>query len=190
MSIKQSVSIEDAIELLNELLILDNNAIGALVANRVPCNELIADHYSVQVEQRNGGFNVGLLGIINGLFGVDEDGWGAITCEFDCGNLIKFRKTSRDDKLARNDHAYNLKELKRAANEACVQAIAKGDLGNNVNWSNLVCTTVRKYIDEDGFYGYEVIIEEADPRNTELQNFIYDVLLRSGFTDIEVITQW
>ncbi len=98
MSLKQSVSVEDAINLLNELLELDAGAIGALVANRVPCNEGIADHYSVQVEQRNGGFNVGLLGIINGLFGIDDDGWGAITCEFDCGNLLKFRRTTTNDK--------------------------------------------------------------------------------------------
>lgn len=98
MSLKQSVSVEDAINLLNELLELDAGAIGALVANRVPCNEGIADHYSVQVEQRNCGFNVGLLGIINGLFGIDDDGWGAITCEFDCGNLLKFRRVTASDK--------------------------------------------------------------------------------------------
>ena len=97
-SIKQSISVEDAINLLNELLVLDNNAVGALVANRVPCNEGIAEHYSVQVEKRNGGFNVGLLGILNGLFGVDGDVWGAITSEFDCGNIIRFRRTSSNDK--------------------------------------------------------------------------------------------
>lgn len=98
MSIKQSVSVEDAIHLLNELLEIDPNAIGALVANRVPCNEGIADHYSVQVEHRNSGFNVGLLGIINGLFGIDDDGWGAIACEFDCGDLLKFRRATDSDK--------------------------------------------------------------------------------------------
>lgn len=98
MTIKKSVSVDDAIYLLNELLEFDPNAIGAMVANRVPCNEYLAEHYSVQVQQLNGGYNIGLLGIINGLFGIDNDGWGAITCEFDCGNLLKFRKVTINDK--------------------------------------------------------------------------------------------
>lgn len=98
MILKQSVSVEDAINLLNELLELDANAIGSLVANRVPCNQGIADHYSVPVEQRNGGFVIGMFGIINGLFGVDDDGWGAIVYDLDCGNLLKFRKATDRDK--------------------------------------------------------------------------------------------
>jgi hypothetical protein len=55
---------------LNGLLLLDRNAIACLIANRVPCNQGLADHPTVQAGAQHGGFHVGLLGILNGLCGV------------------------------------------------------------------------------------------------------------------------
>ena len=75
---KDSITIDETIELLNSMLNADRPATAALVANRVPCNEALADHDTIQVSEQNGGFHVGLLGVINGLFGVDEYGWGPI----------------------------------------------------------------------------------------------------------------
>jgi hypothetical protein len=57
---------------LNELLEIDRPAMGAMIANRVPCNEGLADHPTVQVGKQNGGYHVGMLGILNGLCGIRQ----------------------------------------------------------------------------------------------------------------------
>lgn len=90
---REQVSIDEVIELLNELIALDKPAIAAVLANRVPCNEALAEHPTVQVSTQNDGYHVGLLGIINGMFGVDERGSGFICYEFEDGNLIRFKRT-------------------------------------------------------------------------------------------------
>lgn len=89
------VTPDDAITYLNELVKLDPKAMNALVETRHPCNQALADHPTAQVATSNGGLaSVGLLGILNGLFGVDEDGWGPITANFDNdGALTNFTKT-------------------------------------------------------------------------------------------------
>jgi hypothetical protein len=92
--LRPSVTIDDAIAYLNELAVLDKPAIAALIANRVPCNEQLADHPTVQVGAQNGGFWVGMLGILNGLFGTLDNGWGPITFVFDDeGDLAMFTRT-------------------------------------------------------------------------------------------------
>lgn len=97
MSIKQTVTIDEVITYLDELIALDKPAIVALLANRVPCNEALANHETVQVSAQYGGWHVGLLGLINGLFGIDETNWGPICCEFDdTDDLIRFKRTPPD----------------------------------------------------------------------------------------------
>ena len=69
----------EVVAYLNELLELDRPAIAALVANRVPCNSGLALHPTCQVGCQNGGWYVGLLGVLHGLFGIvavfeDEQG--------------------------------------------------------------------------------------------------------------------
>lgn len=98
MTMNQTISIDDAISYLNDILSIDRPAIAALIANRVPCNEQLAEHPTVQVQPQHGGFHVGLLGILNGMFGVDNLSHGPITVVFEDGNLLRF---------ARTDHAPN-----------------------------------------------------------------------------------
>ena len=77
--LKQTVTIDEVVEYLNSVQEADPLAMRALLCQFVPCNETLADHPTTQV--RSGwpeGYTVGLLGIINGIFGVDDDGWGAI----------------------------------------------------------------------------------------------------------------
>jgi hypothetical protein len=62
------------IDYLNELTKLDKPAMGALISNRVPCNQQFADHPTCQCSSQNDGFYVGLLGILNGLCGIYDDG--------------------------------------------------------------------------------------------------------------------
>lgn len=97
---KEQVTIDEVIELFNELIEIDNPAFGALVANRVPCNEELANHPTVQVGVQNGGYRVGLIGIVNGMFGVDENGYGPIALNFEDSNLVKverFKKVERSE---------------------------------------------------------------------------------------------
>jgi len=99
--IKKSITIEQAIEVLNEAFKLDARTIQWLINNRVPCNAELAGHPTIQVKaiQRRhiyGGepvrYEIGLLGIINGLFGVNENESGYIAAEFDDdGKLIGFK---------------------------------------------------------------------------------------------------
>lgn len=95
---------EKIVNFLNELVEIDKPALAALITNRVPCNEDLADHATVQVMSRNDGFSVGLLGVLNGLCGIYENGYGPIAAEFDEGkipssysNLTKFRVLTPKD---------------------------------------------------------------------------------------------
>lgn len=76
---------------LNELLELDRPAIAALISNRVPCNARLAEHPDVQVGVQHGGFNVGLLGLLNGLCGAREDGYGLIQAIYEGDSPTELR---------------------------------------------------------------------------------------------------
>ena len=93
---KKSISITDVVDLLNEVCETDAEAMAALCNHRVPCSETLADHPTIQVSgvrHDNGSVTdhkVGLIGLINGLFGVDENGWGYFAANFDDDKLTGF----------------------------------------------------------------------------------------------------
>ena len=96
--IKNSVSIEGTVLFLNELLELDANTVSSLFSMRLMCNEDLADHESVQVRQlADNVFQVGMIGILNGLFGSDRHGWGHIAADYDNGKIIRFRLLTDKD---------------------------------------------------------------------------------------------
>ena len=66
------------VRFLEELIDLDADAMSALVAARVPCSAAFVDHLTVQVDLTPERFEVGLLGILNGLCGTFRDGTGAV----------------------------------------------------------------------------------------------------------------
>jgi hypothetical protein len=80
--IKRSVTLEEVLAFLNELTVIDPHAMYALISARVPCNQVLGDHPTVQASGRDGKCEVGFLGVLNGLFGTYEEdplkGWGAI----------------------------------------------------------------------------------------------------------------
>lgn len=94
---KESITIQDAIDLLNDALKDDPKAIQQLVEARVECNHQLADHKTIQVANyhlEKDKFQVGLLGIINGMFGIDEKGYGPVTAFIeDDGTIIRFERT-------------------------------------------------------------------------------------------------
>lgn len=71
---------EEVVDFLNELLKIDSKAINELFNIRIPCNEALQDHPTVQVNHKG---EVGILGILNGLFGIQENGQGYIAIELD-----------------------------------------------------------------------------------------------------------
>ena len=84
-----------AVALLNEINELDPSILPALIKQRVTCNAKLAEHPTVQVgikKDEDGVFEVGLLGILNGIFGVKSDDWGYIEAHFDNeqNHIIRF----------------------------------------------------------------------------------------------------
>jgi hypothetical protein len=96
--IRQAASIRHAVDVLNRALLADHDAVLELVNARVPCNLSLAKDPTIQVAADGdaGPYRVGLLGIVNGIFGIDGDGWGPITAQFDdSGKLEEFFDNGR-----------------------------------------------------------------------------------------------
>lgn len=93
MPIKSKVSIEETVDFLNELLKTDPVTVNSLLSMRTSCSEKMADHPTVQVGTigKSTYYIVGLIGIINGLFGVDDDDMGRITADYKDGQITRFR---------------------------------------------------------------------------------------------------
>jgi hypothetical protein len=102
MPIKESVTIDEVIGLLNELLEKDRDAVVPLFTRRMPCNKAIAEHPTVQVSRINGVDHLGVLGILNGFFGVDERNWGVLAMVVDEQNSDKILRFERMDKPVDN----------------------------------------------------------------------------------------
>jgi hypothetical protein len=86
--IRTSITLDEVIDFLNNAVELDPDAIDTLVETRVVCNSRLATHPTIQVtsDENNDGtpiYSVGFLGILNGLFGVDDVNHGTIGAEFE-----------------------------------------------------------------------------------------------------------
>lgn len=84
MTANERVIAERIVEVLNEMLSADPAATHALVANHVPCNPTLAEHPTIQVDGHGGRFaSVGMLGVLNGLAGVDAESYGPVAAVYD-----------------------------------------------------------------------------------------------------------
>lgn len=89
-------TVDEAVSVLNEIHAADPTVLPALIACRVPCNDIVADHPTVQVgpsrEDPDGPNLVGLLGVLNGVFGImPNSGSGYIAAYYDDdGTLTHF----------------------------------------------------------------------------------------------------
>ena len=99
MTIDKEELADFIIERLNEFAETDPDAVRALVNARVPCNEALARHPTVQVSYRGDGKPlVGLLGILNGIVGTvgkgtfKDCGFVAAEIEDEPATPIRFRK--------------------------------------------------------------------------------------------------
>ena len=81
--LKETVTIDEVLEVLNRIVKTDPQAAHDLVETRVDCNDSLVKDPTIQVAKEEipmlgttGTFySVGLLGVLNGIFGVHEDGW-------------------------------------------------------------------------------------------------------------------
>jgi len=97
---KESITPRDVCNLLNEALARDRRAITTLVHNRASCNSSLANHDTIQVRHHKAGdhtvYTIGLIGLLNGMFGVNEDSEGCLE--------IVFEKDGQDwDEIVRFD---------------------------------------------------------------------------------------
>jgi len=78
---------QKAIDYLNELLEADEDAISQVLDYGILCNNTLADHPTCQVRHPVLGDNdqcrVSALGVINGIFGTNENGRGWISVSYE-----------------------------------------------------------------------------------------------------------
>lgn len=83
--IKESITIADVLDVLNRMLETDPEATKQLfLFSRVPCNKELAEDPTIQVKSFDAArgktkYSVGINGVLNGLFGMDEGGFGPIS---------------------------------------------------------------------------------------------------------------
>ena len=101
--VRQSITVQDACDLLNELLKLDYDCTQGLVSYRQRCNESVASHPTIQVQQLKDDEypKVGIIGILNGMFGIRDDGMGAICFEIDNGKILGFKPSPIKNRLSK-----------------------------------------------------------------------------------------
>ena len=87
--------------------------------------------------------------------------------------------------------SYNLAKLRTVATKACYDALdhSKG-IADAVNWGDLSCVSAERCESDEGDTRYLVIIEEAAPDASNLQNYIAVYLATHGFPGVEVMTEW
>jgi hypothetical protein len=91
MTIKKEITINELVDFLNSLLMIDEVCLNSLFSMRISCNEDLAKHPTVQVARIDNLFPiVGIIGILNGLFG-EVNGCGAIAAETKDGEVTGFR---------------------------------------------------------------------------------------------------
>ena len=66
--------ISAAVDLLNDVLERDPEAITKLVNMRIDCNERLANHPTVQVHKFDDVYRIGVLGLLNGVLGGGPSG--------------------------------------------------------------------------------------------------------------------
>ncbi len=88
----QAITIEHAVAAMNSMHKCDPTALRRLLEYRVSCNEELADHPTCQVGAELNKYDVGMLGVINGIFGVVDIGSGYIAAlvDEDTGDIQGF----------------------------------------------------------------------------------------------------
>jgi len=82
-----------------------------------------------------------------------------------------------------------LVKLRQATDDA-IGVVEAGERRGPVNWADLSCRQAAWVTTDEGESYAEVKIEEASPDATEFQEAIRAELARSGWPNVEVVTEW
>jgi len=94
---RRKVTLNQTVIYLNQLLEADPQAISGVIEARVACNDKLANHPSVVIFKQDSANLVGMLGILNGLFGKGKDGMPQIVAGFDLEGAKLVRFFTKDD---------------------------------------------------------------------------------------------
>jgi hypothetical protein len=111
--------------------------------------------------------------------------WDAYQEAIDMCMYLRQSITERDDAVK------YLEKLREETNNACdaarrVQTFIDGA----INWGDLFCFEASLFVDDEGTTGYRVVIQEADPLNRELSEWIQHYLSERGYSNVTVVTEW
>ncbi len=91
-----SQHISNVLDYLNSLILADEKAMDEIFHFHVPCNDSLTDHPTAQV----GEDGIGVIGIINGMFGTNSDGTGKIAaCFSESDKLMCFVSNEKHKRL-------------------------------------------------------------------------------------------
>ena len=90
--LKESITIKEVIDFLNDALHTDSKAVTELFFDRKKCNAGMANHKTIQCGMIRGESYVGVLGLLNGMFGIDENGYGTIMMMIEECKITRFKK--------------------------------------------------------------------------------------------------
>lgn len=82
-------SAQQAVDVLNQALAADPKAIQLLFDYRVSVGDAVADHESIMVRTQHCKHSLGVLGLINGILGLNEKGTGPIKADLDDNRIIE-----------------------------------------------------------------------------------------------------
>ena len=95
--LKRSITVQDVCNLLNEMLACDYGATHDLLCFHTRCNNELLTHPTIQVIHAGADIpTVGILGVLNGLFGVNDDNRGPISCVWENDYIIRFEPTKTE----------------------------------------------------------------------------------------------
>ena len=81
--IRETVSIEQALTVLNRALKADKEAVRSLFEHRAECNDELSRDPEIQISLWGPDHaTISVLGLLNGIFG-EEEGWGALSAVYE-----------------------------------------------------------------------------------------------------------
>jgi hypothetical protein len=94
------ITLEQAISYLNSLVKADPSAMDCMFHYTVSCNQELVNHPTAQVRSNANGDRITIMGILNGMFGTNEDGSGLIAARYnDTDELIDFVSNDKTNTL-------------------------------------------------------------------------------------------
>lgn len=90
--IRHSITLPEIVDFFNEIYVADPKAVRALLLAAFACNRKLAAHPRMVITHVNRKPAIGMMAILNSLFGVDEEGIGPLSV-VENGRTLRFSHT-------------------------------------------------------------------------------------------------